>query len=160
LTSPEGLDLRLTQVSNKPIDKIEAYLQMKIDRKDFILFKKGVNKIDSEIDYSNKNYAVIFKKNHDLLMIEIPFDNIKEHRYEHDEFVEYTLRVMDDSSANPSIQFKKAKECSINKMFLEEAIRVLEENNSSFLPFFNIESQYFNVVYKNGRHYEVAVPAF
>lgn len=160
LTSPQGLDLRLNQVSNKPIDKIEAYLQMKVNKRDFILFKKGVDKIDSDVDYSNKDYAVIYRNKEDLRMIEIPFDKIKEHRYEYEDFVEYDLHVISDSMSNPSIEFKKAGKCSVNKMLLEEAITKLEENKSSFLPFFNVESQFFNVVYKSGKHYEVAVPAF
>ena len=37
-----GTEAILTQVSNKPINNIEAFLQMRIDKKDFILFKKGV----------------------------------------------------------------------------------------------------------------------
>jgi len=158
--SSQGRDLRLNQVSNKPIDKIEAYLQMKVEKMDFILFKKGVSKVDSDLDYANKNYAVIYKNHDSLKMAEIPFDKIKEHKFEHDDFVEYDLNIIDDSVSNPHIEFKKNNGCSINKMPLEEAILKLEENNETFIPFFNTDSQYFNVIYKNGRNYEVAVPAF
>ena len=133
---------------------------MKVEKKDFILFKKGVSEVDSNLDYANKNYAVIYKNHNTLKMAEIPFDKIKDHKFEHDDFVEYDLNIIDDSISNPHIEFKKNNGCSINKMPLEQAILKLEENNETFIPFFNTDSQYFNVIYKNGRNYEVAVPAF
>ena len=44
-TSEQGKELRITQVSNKPIDRIEAYLQMVNNNQSFILFKKGISEV-------------------------------------------------------------------------------------------------------------------
>jgi hypothetical protein len=38
-------NIRLNQVSNKPLNRIEAYLQMKNDKRDFMLFKQGWAKL-------------------------------------------------------------------------------------------------------------------
>ena len=46
------------------------------------------------------------------------------------------------------------------KLTLHEAIREIEKSRQNFLPFFNIESEYINIIYKNGNRYEVMVPAF
>ncbi|MCP4134651.1 MAG: ribosome-associated translation inhibitor RaiA [bacterium] len=160
-TSDEGRDIRLNQVSNKPIDKIEAFLQMKNDQDDFILFKKGVIKVDSNIDYSNKSYAVIYKGEQNCLkMIEIPFEKIKEQKFEHDTIVEYELNVIDDSIVKPNIEFKRNGVTSVEKMTLVDALEKIEKTGDRFLPFFNVEAQYFNVIYKSGKEYEVMVPAF
>lgn len=157
----EGHSIRLSQVSNKPIDKVEAYLQMKVDDKDFILFKKGIGSVDSDMDYLNKNYAVIYKINGTVKMTEIPFDKIRDHKFDEDHFVEYDLEVIDDSPVQPNIAFNKKHDCEIKKLSVDEAIKEIENNNTiDFLPFFNIESQYFNVIYKSGSMYEIAVPAF
>src|SRR3990172_4250040 len=69
-TSTEGKEIILRQVSNKPVDNIEAFLQMRIDNKDFILFKKGVGKIDADLSNGNKNYAVIYREPNGMKMIE------------------------------------------------------------------------------------------
>ncbi len=156
----DGFEVRLNQVSNKPIDNIEAYLQMKTEENDFILFKQGVKDMNSAIDYSNKCYAALFRTDDSIRMVEIPFEKIVEHKFEHDTFIEYDLEVVDDSPANPEIRFKKADSKSVRQMTLPEALKEMEKNGSNFIPFFNSESQYFNVIYRNGKDCEVMVPAF
>lgn len=154
------MEVRLNQVSNKPIDRIEAYLQMKTEENDFILFKQGIKDMKSSVDYSNKCYAALFKTDDRVRMVEIPFDKIVEHKFEHDTFVEYDLEVVSDSLANPKIKFKKTDKNSVRQMTLQEALKELETNNDNFMAFFNSESQYFNVIYRNGKECEVMVPAF
>ncbi len=155
-----GKKIRLNQVSNKPIDKIEAYLQMKIENNDFILFKKGITKVDSDLDLSNKSYAVMYNCKNGLKMVKIHFENINEHKFDYDTFIEYDLKVIEDSMTNPNIEFRKNPECSIRKLTLNEALKEIESSDDSFMPFFNVESQYFNVIYKSKDGYEVMVPAF
>lgn len=160
VTDESGIQLKMNQVSNKPIDKIEAFLQMRNDNAEFILFKQGISEVDSELDYSNKNYAVIYKKNDAVKMVEIPFENVKEYKYENINFIEYDMNIINDSLSNPNIEFKKNDSCSIEEMDISEAIDVIKAEKKSFLPFFNIESQYLNVIYNNGKEYEIIVPAY
>ena len=156
----QGNRIKLNQVSNKPFDKIEAYLQMQIDNNDFILFKKGVTQYDTELDLSNKLYAVIYRGEDGVKMVKVPFEKLKEQKLEHDTFVEYHLNIIDDSPANPNIEFKRSKDCKIEKLSLNEAVDKFEKSSDSFLTFFNIDSQYFNVVYSTGKETEIMVPAF
>lgn len=158
-TSTEGKEIILRQVSNKPVDNVEAFLQMRIDKKDFILFKKGVGKIEADPANANKNYAVIYREPSGLKMIEIPFE--KSAGIAHDDhFIAYAIDIFDDSLSNPKIEFKKLGSCDIMKLTLHEAIHEVEESRRKFLPFFNIESEFINIIYKNGNTYEVMVPAF
>ncbi len=159
VTSNEGMEVILRQVSNKPVDNIEAFLQMRIDKKDFILFKKGFHKIEPDADYTHKNYAVIYRDQMGLKMVEIPHEKT-ETGMQGDLFVEYNIKVVDDSPANPKIEFKKNKNCDLRKLTLHEAIVAIEGSDHRFLPFFNIESQFINVIYRNGKTYEVMVPVF
>ncbi len=48
----------------------------------------------------------------------------------------------------------------MREMTLTEALDELEKKGRKYYPFFNMESQYFNIVYKNGKDFEVMVPAF
>ena len=160
LETSMGMRINLVQVSNKPIDKIEAYLQMKVDKKDFILFKKGIPKVESDFDYSNKNYAVIYRGAQGIKMIKIPYENMKEHKFDFDNFVEYDLNVLNESPANPNIEFKKCNQCTVKKLTIDEAVSDIESSRDAFLAFFNTESQYFNIIYKNGKDYNIMVPAF
>lgn len=158
--SDEGVRIRMNQVSNKPKDKIEAFLEMKVDNSDFILFKKGITRMDSNIDYSNKSYAVIFKCDDNFKLVKIPFDTMKENEHRFDSFIEYDMNIIDDSIASPNIEFKKNSECSVKKLTLHEAIEEIRKTENKFMTFFNTESHYFNIIYKNGKDYEVMVPAF
>ncbi len=156
-----GENIILNQVSNKPLDDIEAYLEMKMEQRDFIVFKKGSRDLKKDaIDYLNKNYAVIFKDNGGYKMVEIPFDMIRENRYDSKGFAVYDLVVHDDSIANPKIDFNSNSSTAVQRMSLEDAVRTIQGSNSPFIPFFNSETNYFNVIYRNGKKYEVMVPAF
>jgi putative sigma-54 modulation protein len=161
LQEAEPLEFQMYQVSNKPKNDIEAYLEMKLDKSDFILFKKGMVDVKSDIDYANKNYAVMYRAGDALKMVEIPFEMIQNMRFNPKEFHEYEVKVMDDSPAKPKIKFHKKASCSgIDKITVREAMQKLMSDGQEFMPFFNIETKYFNIVYRNGKNYGVMVPAF
>jgi putative sigma-54 modulation protein len=158
-TSNEGKEVVLRQVSNKPVDNIEAFLQMRNEKKDYILFKKGASKIEDDMAYANKNYAVIYREPNGLRMVEIPYDTV-EYGAQPDRFTAYTLDIFDDSPGSPKVEFKKLGSCEIMKLTLHEAIVEIEKSRQKFLPFFNIESEFINIISKIGNKYEVVVPAF
>ncbi|PKL18279.1 MAG: ribosomal subunit interface protein [Spirochaetae bacterium HGW-Spirochaetae-5] len=159
-TSETGTDAVLTQVSNKPINNIEAFLQMRVDKKDFILFKKGVATVESDVDYANKNYAVIFKSGSVFKLVEVPFEENKGGEFNSGSLIEYELDVKDESASNPRIDFKKGASCQVVELTLDEAFDSFEKSEDVFMPFFNKETRFFNVLSRNGKRLEVLVPAF
>ena len=151
----DEIDLKLRQVSNKPIDRIEAYLEMQISENNFILFKQRLDKIDSDFDYLNKNYAVIFKDQEGYMMIESILE--KEKNYI---FKVYNLKILDESVTSPKIEFVENLEYQVPAFTLEEALQKLIETKDLHLPFYNLESGYLNIIYPKGKGYKVMVPAF
>ena len=160
IKSDQGKEALLNQVSNKPVDNVEAFLQMKVANKDFILFKKGVSIVDSDVDYGNRNYAVIYKADKGYRLLEIPFGENNGGNFGCESFNEYDLNVLNDSPSNPEIEFKPRVTCDIERLTLDEAFDVMEKNGDRFIPFFNTETGYFNVISRKGKEYEVFVPAF
>ncbi len=160
IKSETGTEAILTQVSNKPINDIEAFLQMRVDKKDFILFKKGVGSVESDVDYANKNYAVIYKSGSVFKLVEVPFENNKGGDFHTDTFTEYELVVKDESASHPEIDFKKGSSCSIGRLTLDEAFDSFEKSSDIYMPFFNTETRYFNILSRSGKKFEVLVPAF
>ena len=154
-----GTEALLTQVSNKPINNVEAFLQMKVNKKDFILFKKGTPDMENDFNYANKNYAVIYKSGEIFKLTEIEFDNNSE-KFDSETFVEYTLDVKDESVTNPKIDFKKNSACEIKKFTLDEAFNFFEKSGKEYMPFFNTDTGYFNILSRNGKRFEVFVPVF
>lgn len=155
------IELDLNQVSNKPKDEVEAYLEMELEKRDFILFKKGMNEKDSMIDYRNKNYAVLYKNGNSIKMVEIPIKMIQKNAFDAEKFTESDFIIVNNSPTAPKIKLKKNKTCSdVRTKTLNEALRFLIKSNSSYLPFFNADTNYLNIIYKNGKTYEVMVPAF
>ncbi|NLV66759.1 MAG: ribosome-associated translation inhibitor RaiA [Spirochaetes bacterium] len=160
IISDKGKEALLNQVSNKPFDKIEAFLQMKLNRKDYILFKRGVAEVDGGLDFANKNYAVIYRSGQGYRMAEVPVENFTRQEPDYGSFNEYELEVIDESPANPKINFKKADAVKVGKLTLDEALDTMEKSGSEYMAFFNTDTRYFNVLSKNGKKYEVLVPAF
>lgn len=159
VTSSGGKQVVLRQVSNKPVDNVEAFLQMRLQKKDFILFKKGEARIDADAGLAHKNYAVIFRHHNGLRMIELPLERIDDlHRGEH--FIGYSIDIFNDTPAKADVKFNKIDSCDLMKLTLHEAILEIEKSDQKFLPFYNTESQYINVITRNGSNYEVMVPAF
>lgn len=155
----DSTQIQIEEASGKPIDEIEAFLEMKVANSDFILFKKGIRDIETSVDYSNKCYAVLFKDEDKYRMVEIPFDKIKSNDYNEKNFVEYNLKVVDDSPSNPVIECKETKGNSITSMKVTDAVIKLVESNKPFLPFFNTETNFFNVLYSNGKQIQIIIPA-
>ncbi len=156
----EGKRINITQVSNKPADKLEAFLEMKMDNRDFILFKQGIQKVDSDVNYSNRNYATIYKADGAYRLAEIPFEQGKDEAVSIDSLIEYDLKIFDDSVSSPKIKFARRDNCSVKGFSLMEALREFENTDLEFMPFFNVESQYLNIIFRKGSDYEVIVPAF
>jgi len=160
IISDRGQEALLSQVSNKPIDKVEAFLQMRLDGKDYILFKRGVQEISSDVDFANKNYAVIYRDGAVYKLVEIPFENFKNHETVYENFVEYNLEVIDESPVSPRINFLKSGECKMGKYTLNDAFDNLDKTGARYMPFFNTDTKYLNILSKDGKKYEVIVPAF
>ena len=155
-----GTEAVFTQVSNKPINSIEAFLQMKLNNKDYILYKKGSPDMENDFYYTNKNYAVIYKSGEIFKLAEIEFENTNSEKFDSNTFIEYVLDVKDESAANPKIDFIKSDSCEIEKFSLEEAFNFFEKSGKEYMPFFNGETGYFNILNRNGKRLEVFVPVF
>lgn len=158
-TSTAGKEVVLNQVSNRPLDRIEAFLQMKLANRDFILFKKGMNEM-TRSDYAGKCYAVIFREQGSYRMLDIPAEHAHENGFEPHTFEAYDLNVKDETPARPDIEFRKSGPKSVNICTLDQAIQDFEKSNDKYMTFFNTESQYFNIIYRKGNRFEVLVPAF
>lgn len=156
----EQNSITVRQVSNKPVDEKEAYLQMKLNGSDFTLFKKGEKTIKNSVDYMNKNYAAIYKDGNGYTMVEIPFEMIQENSFNPSKFDEYALEIKNDSSVNPEINFKKKKSCNVKMMAVNDAVIEITKINTPFVVFFNAETNYLNIIYKRGKSLELMVPAF
>jgi len=159
-TSTQGKEVVLNQVSNKPIDRIEAFLQMKLANRDFILFKKGIDEAQKSTDTPHKYYAVIFRDGGGYRMVDLPEDSYFENDFESHGFDLYDLDVKDDTPARPLIEFRKSSGKRVSTCTLEQAIQDFEKSDDKYMTFFNTESRYFNINYRNGKRFEVLVPAF
>ncbi len=138
------------QTTNKPKDEIEAFLEMKMENRNFILFNKYIKD-----EIKNNLYAVIYKSDNGFKMAEMPaklgFDPGK--------LLEFDLIVQNDSMTKPKIKLKKCKKKSIKCTEMNGAIKEILDSDHEYLPFFNSETNSFNILYKNGNALEVMIPS-
>ncbi|MCL2025824.1 MAG: ribosome-associated translation inhibitor RaiA [Leptospirales bacterium] len=146
-------EIKVTETDNKPKDKIEAYLQMKNDKADFTLFKQEIN-----ADYSGERYAVLYKNGAKFRMTEVLSEMNKNSGSNDFSLLEYELDVKDESPVHPVIDFKETKN-QVRQMTLIQAIDEFDAGAEEYLPFFNMESEYLNIVYKDGKDIAVMMPA-
>ena len=76
-TNEESLSIFVEESSAKPVDEVEAYLEMKLDKRDFILFKKGEHDVKGGADYENRNYAALFLTGSGLRLAQVQSESIK-----------------------------------------------------------------------------------
>ncbi len=147
----EQLDVLFNKAENKPKDTVEAFLEMKMDNKNFILFKKLV-------ENNNECYSVIYRCENGFKMAEIPQKRQKEKKQKMNNLLEFDLIVRKDSSMNPKIKLKKCKNNIIKYMAVNNAVNELMISSEDFVPFFNNETNSINIIYKNGDNVEIMVP--
>jgi putative sigma-54 modulation protein len=145
----DGLDVLFYKAENKPKDTIEAFLEMKMDNRDFILFKKLM-------EDNNSSYSIIYRSEDGFRMAES--SQIKKKKKKTDNLQEFNLVIRNDSSANPKIKLKKCKDNNIKYMALNNAIKELMSSAGDFVPFYNNETSSLNIIYKNGKGVEIMVP--
>lgn len=150
------MEVLFKKVGNKPKDELEAYLEMKLDNKDFILFKKYDN--SSENSDKFENYAIIYRFGNGFKMAEIPENILEESEMIAEKLAEFDLIVNDDSMTNPKIKLIECNEKSIKNMQIDNAVEEMLSSSGDFLPFLNNDTKYLNIIYKNGETIEVMVP--
>jgi putative sigma-54 modulation protein len=148
----ESLIYRYT--SDKPKDEIEAFLEMKIEKRDFILFKKfkEIKKPDYE-----ENYALIYKNEDGFKMVETP-GNLKNEKKPFKKLTEFDIIIKNDSITKPKIKFKKCRSKSILNLTVIDAIEEIMERAEKFLPFFNNETNHLNIIFKSENGIELFAP--
>jgi putative sigma-54 modulation protein len=142
------------KTTNKPKDEIEAFLEMKLENKDFILFNKYIKN-----NIKNNLSAVIFKSDNGFKMAEMQAKLIKEKKFDSEKLLEFDLIVQDDSLTKPKIKLKKCKKKSIKCTEMNGAIKEITDSDQNYLPFFNNETNSFNILYKNGNILEIMIPS-
>lgn len=147
------IQILYNQAVARPKDEIEAFLEMKLDNRDFILFNKTVNN-----DNKNNSYAVIYKLDDGFKLAEIPQKMLKEKNLDAEDLTEFDLIVNNDSPAKPKIKLKKCRNKTIKCSTVDIIANEITASNCEFMPFFNNDTNSFNIIYKNGESIEVMVP--
>ncbi|MFH0977126.1 MAG: ribosome-associated translation inhibitor RaiA [Spirochaetota bacterium] len=150
--SPQNqIEVIYNLAANRPKDEVEAFLEMRVDNRDFILFNKNLK------DNIN-SYNVLYKTGNGFKMAELPKKIKKEEKIEAEHLMEFDFIVRKDSSTNPEIELKKCKSKTIKCMEINNAIKEISESAVNFVPFFNSETNVFNIIYKNKDAIEVIIP--
>jgi putative sigma-54 modulation protein len=151
----QRLNIVFKHAENKPKDEIEAFLEMKLENKKFILFKKREKNLENN---GFDNYAVIFKSGSEFKLVEIPRDMIENNNFDYEKLKEFNLLIHDDSLTSPDIKLAECDDKTIKCMELNDAINIIASLSEDFVPFFNNETNYLNIICKNGENLEVLTP--
>lgn len=152
--SEKAASLIYVRASDKPKDEIEAYLEMKIEKRDFIIFKKFEK--TKKRDYK-ENYAVIYKDEDGFKMVETPM-NLANEKKPFKKVTEFDIKIKKDSKTKPDLKFKKCRSKSIKNMAVINAIEEIMDSVKKFLPFFNSETNQINIILKSEKGIELISP--
>lgn len=154
ITDQDSKKIVLREVSGKPLERLEAYLQLKVSGRDFLLYRVGGEQIDANAVSTDKGHAVLFREDGELCLVE--FHGLSS---QGGHCVSYDVAVRSDSPSNPDIAFNKRDAMAIKQLTLHEAVVEIDAMQRPFLPFYNTESQTINVIYCEGDVYQVMVPS-
>ena len=157
-TREESLDIFVEEASPRPKDEVEAYLEMKLEKRDFFLFKKGEREVKGGIDYESRNFAVLFKNGDSLRLSEVLVKSLKKGEISEADIVEYDVTVKDPSSAKPGLECKKSGSKIIRVMTVNDALVELVVSGRPFMPYLNAETGMMNVIFTKGKGVGVVAP--
>lgn len=158
MASPEeSVKVYSDTVDAKPKDEIEAYLEMKMNKANFLMFKKHIHYSDNQ-SASEVSHAVLFSSGNNVKMVEIPIDMIKNKNSQPDNFLEFDVIVHNDSVSDPKIDFKKSSSTVVKPMTPKTALNEMVKSDHAFLTFFNTDTKLFNIIYKSGQAYQIISP--
>ncbi|HEY1406936.1 MAG TPA: ribosome-associated translation inhibitor RaiA [Spirochaetota bacterium] len=157
INNEENLQLIVEEASAKPANEVEAFLEMRLDKRDFFLYRKGAHSVsDSETE---KSYALLYRHGESYHIAEVPADKIGKGAVAAGDIIGYDVKVVKDSATNPEIECKKSSSCSVRPMRINDALNELVASEKSFIPFFNSETGTINVLFNRGRNIGVMLPA-
>jgi hypothetical protein len=142
------------RASDKPKDEIEAFLEMKMEKRDFILFKKF--KKTKKLDYE-ENFALIYKNDGGFKLVETPMD-LSNEKKPFNKLTEFDIIIKKDSLTKPELKFKKCRGKSIKNLAVIDAIEEIMDRVEKYLPFFNNETNHLNVILKSEKGIELISP--
>jgi putative sigma-54 modulation protein len=145
------------EASAKPVDEVEAFLEMRLDNREFLLFKKGERTVEGS-GSENRNYSVLFKSDGAFRIAEIPADSFKKGGVPED-LVEYDVRVVSESASSPKIECRKSSTRQVKMMKITDAVNELIGSERGFVPFFNRETNHMNVIFNRGKNIGVMIPS-
>ena len=143
----------VVEASPKPLNYIEAYLELKLDNKGFILYKKD----NENIDYANRNYALLYEDDQKYVMVEVPDDMLKNRSFSGDLNC-FELDIQNESPSDPKIDLKATRK-DIAVLNVRQAIAEHEKSDQKLFPFYNTESSSLNLLVKRSNQLEIVVPA-
>ncbi len=141
------VDVELEEAFIKPVDYKEAYLEMKMDNRDYFFFTKAAS---IEEKTSRMCYSALFRKNGELFMADEEFEKNEQKKTVN----LFKVSVDEAAVADPVLTFHKSGE-TVPSITLNEA---LMNSGNGVTPFFNIESGAINLIV-SAKNLRLVVPA-
>ena len=157
-TREESLDIFVEEASPRPKDEVEAYLEMKLDKRDYILFKKGEREVKGGMDYESRNFAALFRNGDGLRLAEVLVKSLKKGEIEEGDLVEYDVTVKNPDSAKPELECKKRGSKILRAMTVNDALVELLMSGRPFMPYLNSETGMMNIIFTKGKGVGVIAP--
>jgi putative sigma-54 modulation protein len=145
------------EASAKPADEVEAFLEMRLDGRDFFLYKKGEKSVSA--GDGERSYALMFRKGDRYHIAEIPSEKMKKGSLSESDIIEFDLKIVKDSTTSPVIECVKSKVRNVKSMKINDALNELVASDHKYVPFFNNETKTLNVIFNRGKNIGVMLPA-
>ncbi len=132
----EGTVIQVFEADNKPMLHSEAVLQLEMNRFRFILFKKGLESVETPEKFKKHNYAVAYQRKDGFFgIVEQEGDNAQ-------------LHVYDKASDNGDVEKKESRDFTLNTLSHEDAAQTIFHLNADYYIFRNVDDNQLNIIYR------------
>lgn len=140
LEKEEGLSIEINYADNKPMLPLEAILQLQMNRDRFLLFKRGLESVETPDEFKEHNYCVVYeRKEGQFTVVENRKDGAVIHLYE----------TKGDSMDPNTIAKVDSREFQVNQFSHEDAALTLKRLNADYYIFANSENNQLNIMYQS-----------
>lgn len=152
LDTEEEEKLSIVESASKPLELKEAYLEMKMDGMDYLLFKK-----DTEAGAKGIAYSLLYSDKGSYYVVSAGEENFnKEDVAANYEF--FKLNVVSESATDPEISLEKC-EGAVQSENISQALQSLDNAGKETYIFYNNEVGSLGLIKKNSAGFELALPA-
>lgn len=136
---PQGVAIMVSEAENKPMLNPEAVSQLHLNNYRFLLFKKGLETVETPEEFTKHEYAICCsRKDGNYSIVELINGSTHLHIYE----------TAKENKIPAKLNKLESRDFLLNKFSYEDAAMTIKRLNADYYIFQNVDDNQLNIIYQ------------